>query len=81
MITFQSGYDADDTVKIGANTRQLSMEIQEQTKEYLARGGRIRVVDKGFCLAPNLTSFTNTEAAIKARKNGTRNSKKLSAVK
>ena len=81
MNRFGNGYEAEEDVKTGWCNRQLSLEIQEQTKEYVARGGRIRVVDKGFCLAPNLTSFTNTEAAIKARKNGTRNSKKLSAVK
>ena len=80
MITFSSGYESEEMFKSSVNTRQLSIEIQEQTREYLARGGRIRVVSEGFCKAPDLTSWTNEEAAIKARKNGTRNSK-LRAVK
>ncbi len=80
MITFGSGYEAEDMFKSSINTRQLSMEIQEQIQDYISRGGRIRIVDQGFCKAPELTSWTNDEAAIKARKNGTKNSK-LRAVK
>ena len=81
MNRFGGGTESEELVKSGANTRLLSLEIESHIKDFIAKGGRIRIVDNGFCLAPNLTSFTNTEAAIKARKNGTRNSKKLSAVK
>ena len=77
MITFQNGYDADDTIKIGVNTRQLSMDIQEHTKDFIARGGKISVIGNVYS-SPALTNFNNTREV--ARKNGTRNSK-LRAVK
>ena len=77
MITFQSGYDADDTVKIGVNTRQLSMEIEEHIKDFIELGGRISIIGNVYS-SPSLTNFNNTREV--ARKNGTRNSK-LRSVK
>ena len=70
MNRFGGGTESEELVKSGVNTRLLSLEIEEHIKDFIAKGGRIRIVDNGFCKAPELTSFTNTEAAIKARKNG-----------
>ena len=70
MNRFGGGTEAEEIVKSGVNTRLLSLEIEKHVTEYIAKGGRIRVVDNGFCKAPELTSWTNDEAAIKARKNG-----------
>ena len=77
MITFLNGYDADDTIKHGVNTRQLSMEIEEHIKDFIELGGRISIIGNVYS-SPSLTNFNNTREV--ARKNGTRNSK-LRSVK
>ena len=75
MNRFGGGTESEELVKSGANTRLLSLEIEEHIKDFISKGGRIRIVGNGFCKAPELTSWTNDEAAKQARKNGSKKAK------
>lgn len=82
MNRFGERQEEEEIGKVDGLTRlQLSLEIQEQIRDYIAQGGRIQIVGRGECKDIDLTSWTSGDDAIKARARGTKNSVKLRLVK